>query len=604
MANALYMPNILDTYNQGVDRGKQNRLADLAGQAYGATGEQRNALVGQAVGVDPQQGFALAGQLHQQEATEQSAKDAQLKKLGGAARFMLQAIKSGNPQQVQGAYQAVRPFLASASGKEPPPQWDPAMEPALYQVIAQTGGLPQDQGVVVSPGGALVNKATGESMFRNPANLQYQQVPMGAGKAAGVFDPSTGQLRPAMGAAPSAGDPMDALIAEANRRVQAGENPDQVEAELRQQAAQMGMQPQAPGGNQLQTTQAIAPTAPAQFGIGTPRPPGGGSFTQLSPEEVKALGLPEGTVAQRGSNGKVDVISKPTYIANTASAPGNPSLTGEAYLASIPDKGTADIVRAIADGRKSYPTASALKDPYWQTVVKAVQAYDPGADETDFNTRRATRRNFTSGEASRNMRALEQVAEHLDHLNDVKDEVAGVSFPVIGRALNAASNAYAEHSGDKGIVAWDTAAQAVAAETRKLFAGSGGGTLEELRAYLSQLSPNNSMEQKNAAIKGLASLVNSRVKILQGQYAQGMGKSEDPFHAVGLNASDILAKLSGEPNQFATTTGVPSSTTQPQPSVAPAASGTYQVGQIINVNGRQYRVTGGDPNDPDVEPVQ
>lgn len=35
-----------------------------------------------------------------------------------------------------------------------------------------------------------------------------------------------------------------------------------------------------------------------------------------------------------------------------------------------------------------------------------------------------------------------------------------------------------------------------------------------------------------------------------------------------------------------------------------ANSGGYRVGQVIEVNGKRYRVTGGDPNDPDVEEVR
>ena len=42
-----------------------------------------------------------------------------------------------------------------------------------------------------------------------------------------------------------------------------------------------------------------------------------------------------------------------------------------------------------------------------------------------------------------------------------------------------------------------------------------------------------------------------------------------------------------------------------QPSGAPAESkGKYSIGQVIEVNGQKYKVTGGDLNDPDVEPVQ
>jgi hypothetical protein len=36
---------------------------------------------------------------------------------------------------------------------------------------------------------------------------------------------------------------------------------------------------------------------------------------------------------------------------------------------------------------------------------------------------------------------------------------------------------------------------------------------------------------------------------------------------------------------------------------APAASGGHQVGDVLTVGGKQYRVTGGDPNDPDLEPL-
>lgn len=50
----------------------------------------------------------------------------------------------------------------------------------------------------------------------------------------------------------------------------------------------------------------------------------------------------------------------------------------------------------------------------------------------------------------------------------------------------------------------------------------------------------------------------------------------------------------------------PSVADKPSPAAAaPAAAGKYQVGQVIDgPDGKKYRVTGGDPNDPDVEPVQ
>lgn len=283
IAGALQNPNIIGNALAAGQAGraaglqdqamrKQNALAQLAGQAYSAPAEQQNALVSQMIGIDPQSGMemgsALAGRAQAQEVDH-------AKRLGGAARYMAQALQSKNPAQIEGAWQAVRPYIAQLSGKEPPQQWDPAMEPALYQAIAATGGMPDVKGVVVAPGSVLANPSTGERMLANPASLQYHDVPMGEGKAAGAFDPATGTVRPAVGGVPQGGpqiDPMQPFIDQANAAIQMGAPQDQVEAWLQQQAQQIGAQPQVPGqgGNQLQTTQAVVP---AQFGVGTPAGP-------------------------------------------------------------------------------------------------------------------------------------------------------------------------------------------------------------------------------------------------------------------------------------------------------------------------------------------
>lgn len=276
--------------DKGRQQGLQNRFAQLAGQAYSAAPAQQNALVGQAVGVDPRAGLQLGSQLatlnSDRQATAQAAEVDHMKKLGGAARYMAQALKSNNPAQVEGAWQAVRPYLAEVSGKEPPPQWDPAMEPALYQAIAATGGEPDVKGVVTSGGQTLINPHNGAVMYRNPyAPKLIPNVPMGQGTAAGVFDANTEELRPAVGGIPRGGqqgDPMQPLLDQANAAIRMGAPEDKVRAWLMEQAQAAGLQPQPAGqdvpagGNQLQTTQAVVPgpgAAPAQFGIGTPAGP-------------------------------------------------------------------------------------------------------------------------------------------------------------------------------------------------------------------------------------------------------------------------------------------------------------------------------------------
>lgn len=121
----------------GRARGTEQRLNRLTGQAVAAIDPQaRNQFLQQAVATDPRAGFALQDRFQSQD-------DTRVKKAAGAAQYVLNAMKSGNQNAVNGAYMTVRPFLEElgrAEGKVPPPAWSPDMEPMLHQVIAASEG--------------------------------------------------------------------------------------------------------------------------------------------------------------------------------------------------------------------------------------------------------------------------------------------------------------------------------------------------------------------------------------------------------------------------------------------------------------------------------
>jgi hypothetical protein len=238
----------------------------------------------------------------------------------------------------------------------------------------------------------------------------------------------------------------------------------------------------------------------------------------------------------------------------TAPVPGDPTKTGEAYLATLPPE-MRPVVKAIAEGRQAPPSASS-RSPQAQQILQAVYAYDQTANATNLPARTATRKDFTSGRSYRNMLALNQVAAHLEQLSGQVGKVAGHSIPGVGNYINAAENAFDRVSGKPGIIDWESTADAVAHETRALFAGSGSGTLQELEGYLRTLSANNSEEQKRAAIRNIANLVQSRIGILNDAYRQGMGTTADPFQTAFPHAADALGNLTGNvPAQPAATSG-------------------------------------------------
>jgi hypothetical protein len=67
-------------------------------------------------------------------------------------------------------------------------------------------------------------------------------------------------------------------------------------------------------------------------------------------------------------------------------APGDTSKSGDDYLKTI-EPGLAGQVKALSEGRRAFPTGTALKDPKVQELIAAATQYDPNLDATNAATR-------------------------------------------------------------------------------------------------------------------------------------------------------------------------------------------------------------------------
>lgn len=208
----LMFPDVAGSFQQGFQNGQNMQFNRLAGAAM-QNPDQRAQLLGQAGAINPGAALQIQGVYAQQAEQQQAAQQAQqadaMKKIGGAARYMLSALQTKDPNQIEGAYQAVRPYLAElgqAQGKTPPPNWDPSMVPAIYQAAAATASaFPDDNKLYnLAPGGQLVN-GSGNTVASAPfkptppiVNNGYQltlgpdgkytagQIPIGAQNGVGV----------------------------------------------------------------------------------------------------------------------------------------------------------------------------------------------------------------------------------------------------------------------------------------------------------------------------------------------------------------------------------------------------------------------------------
>jgi hypothetical protein len=237
--------------------------------------------------------------------------------------------------------------------------------------------------------------------------------------------------------------------------------------------------------------------------------------------------------ASRVNNPSMDANGRPS---------GQAAVTGPAVLQSL-SQPIADQVKALAEGRMQFPGGFALKSPYWANMISLVSKYDPSFDAVNYNTRAATRKDFTSGKSAENITALNTAIAHLGSLSDAYGKLGNSDFP----AWNAVANATGkqmnpETQGNLARVA--TTAEAVAHELAKVFRSSGMSEAE-IRAWKDQINPNAPPAATKAIIQGAIELMNGRLEALSARYGQGMGTMKDPLEMLTLEARHTWERLAG-----------------------------------------------------------
>jgi hypothetical protein len=277
-----------------------------------------------------------------------------------------------------------------------------------------------------------------------------------------------------------------------------------------------------PDDNWWQSAPVVAPATDPNFG----------GFIQSAPDPTKEL--------QRQSL-ELDIKKKQKEL--NADAPpnaGTSTLTGNDYLATL-DHPTAAMVKALAEGRKAFPSGSALRAPYWQDMLAKVSNFDPGFDETNYTSRAATRKDFSIGTAGKNIRALNTA---IGHLGQLYGQIGGTASHGLV-PLNAVENAFnANIMGESGPTNYASTVSALSGELTSVYRGSGGAEAD-IQRYIGELSPNASAAQKRDTIKNIAGLLNSRLEALQDQYKKGLGVGAEGYQFLDPKAQSTLGLING-----------------------------------------------------------
>jgi len=271
------------------------------------------------------------------------------------------------------------------------------------------------------------------------------------------------------------------------------------------------------------------------------------------------------------------------------------TIHGDDFLKTLAPADAAQ-VKALAEGRMDFPSGSALKSPYWQEMLANVASYDPSFEAANYKARSATRKAFTSGKEAQTINALNTVSGHLGDLSDSAQKLN--NFGGVLTPLNAPKNWIANAMGDPRIPQFEATKKALVDELTRVYRGTGGSE-SDIKTWSSALNAANSPEQLQAVSGQINELLHSKINALGDQYRQGMGTiaaQKDFISPHAHSAFDKIAQRSG--------IQVGSSDISPNTSISDLMQSGHKVGDIISVGGKHYRVTGGDPSDPDVELVQ
>lgn len=221
------------------------------------------------------------------------------------------------------------------------------------------------------------------------------------------------------------------------------------------------------------------------------------------------------------------------------------SLHGEEFLKSI-DPTIANQVKGIAEGRLPYPSAFALKVPYWQKVTEALSQYEPGADANTFKTRGATYKDMATGKMGQNVASFNTALGHMHDLYEQIDGLGNSDVPILNAPINAIKSRLSDTAQAKRDT-FNATAGKVIAETEKAFKGM-GATVDDMKHAREELNADKSPASLKAVTRKYLDLMESRITALHDQYDRGMalGQPRQGLHLLSPKSREIIAKLKGE----------------------------------------------------------
>lgn len=200
-----------------------------------------------------------------------------------------------------------------------------------------------------------------------------------------------------------------------------------------------------------------------------------------------------------------------------AGTPATTGPTGDAFLKTL-DPGTAEEVKAYAEGRRPFPTGMSMAR--LQPLIKLVGQYDPTFDAANYNARNKARSDFQSpsGTGGKTINALNTALQHAGKLSDLIETLDNSEYPL----YNAVANPIRSASGKTEVTNYQAVAPQLAKEIERAWRGS-GGSQADIQELISSIGKNMGKQQQREALSNFVDLVKGKLDATEQQRDNVMG---------------------------------------------------------------------------------
>lgn len=219
-----------------------------------------------------------------------------------------------------------------------------------------------------------------------------------------------------------------------------------------------------------------------------------------------------------------------------AGAKGDATATGDEVLKGL-TPAQATNIKKVSNYEVDPNSLMSARSPGKFAFMAKVSQYDPTYDETQYATRAALRKNFTSGDYSKQINSFTQATHHLGMLDTAIDALDNHNWQL----LNTIGNAYHVQMGADAQTNFESIKNAVAGELSKVFKG-GIASDPEIAAQNKTLNVNQSPKQLHGAVQTYIGLMRGKLASLDDTYQRGMGKPAD-FKIISPDTENIFNRL-------------------------------------------------------------